>query len=306
VNNAIYQSVTDRIVEMLEAGVRPWAKSWDATTPAAPLEAMARPLRSNGVPYRGVNVVALWAAAQYRGLNSRYWFTYKGALEVGAHVRKGAKGEFAFFVGKTTKTVEVNGQDEERSLSFLRCYHVFNGDEIEELPDRYLITPPAPAPVDVTRQHDRNPAVDSFLNNAGVTVRHGGDKAFYMPSADVVQMPPLAAFHDAEAYYATLLHESAHWTGHASRCDRTFGKRFGDEAYAVEELTAELAAAFLCADLKVSSSPREDHASYLANWLRVLIADNKAIFHAASAADRAAAFLHAAQPQASPLELEAA
>jgi antirestriction protein ArdC len=297
----VYKQVTDRIVAMLESGTKPWQKSWSVDAPATlNLGAMQRPLRANGQAYRGVNVLNLWVAAQMRGLQSRHWMTYKGAQELGAQVRKGARGEFAFYVGQSTKPGENEG-DDDKTFSFLKCYHVFNADEIEGLPPRFA---PVAPPVDVPAPacpHARNATVDAFFADAGVRLAHGGNRAFYSPALDAVRMPELGAFNSAESYYATLAHEAVHWTGHESRCARPFGTRFGDDAYAIEELVAELGAAFLCADLAISDAPREDHASYLASWLKVLKADHKAIFTAASAADRAASFLHAAQPSAALL-----
>jgi antirestriction protein ArdC len=297
----VYQTVTNRIVAMLESGTKPWQRSWTTGGTPTITGAMQRPLRSNGQPYRGVNVINLWVAAQMRGLQSRHWMTYRGAQELGAQVRKGARGEFAFYVGQSTKPGENEG-DDDKTFSFLKCYFVFNADEIDGLPPRFApVAAPVAAPVPAC-PHAHNPVVDAFFADAGVRLAHGGDRAFYMPSTDAVRMPELGQFNSAESYYATLAHE-ADWTGHESRCARTFGTRFGDDAYAVEELVAELVAAFLMADLELTepSQPREDHASYLASWLKVLKADAKAIFTAASAADRAASFLHAAQPAAQSL-----
>src|SRR5262245_56060139 len=118
-----YQIVTDRIVAMLESGVKPWQRSWTAGTPVA--SPFVRPLRSNGQPYRGANVLNLWAAGTMRGFTSPYWFTFQGAKDAGGHVRKGAKAELAFYVGKATRKAEQEG-DDDRSFSFLKAYHVFN------------------------------------------------------------------------------------------------------------------------------------------------------------------------------------
>jgi antirestriction protein ArdC len=111
-------------------------------------------------------------------------------------------------------------------------------------------------------------------------------------------MPPREAFRDPESYAATLAHELTHWTAHPSRLARELGKRFGDSAYAAEELIAEMGSAFLCADLGITPEVRDDHASYLAHWLKVLKADSRAIFTAASQAQRADDYLHQfSQPQ---------
>ena len=297
----IYQTVTNRIIAMLETGTKPWQKSWKTGSDTVIGGNMVRPLRVTGEPYRGMNTINLWVASQLRGLQSRYWMTYKGAQELGAQVRKGARGEFAFYAGQMVKPGENEG-DKDKAISFLKCYFVFNADEIDGLPARFAPSVAAPV-VAPACPHARMPAVDAFFSDAGVRLAHGGDRAFYQPSIDAVRMPELGQFVSAEAYYSTLAHEAVHWTGHESRCARPFGKRFGDNAYAVEELVAELGAAFLCADLGISDTPREDHADYLANWLAVLKADNRAIFTAAAAADKAAGYLHAAQGQ--PLAIAA-
>jgi antirestriction protein ArdC len=297
-NNATYQTVTDRIVAMLEAGARPWAKSWTNDAGEITFSPMQRPLRVTGAPYTGINVINLWSAAQMRGFTSRYWMTFKGAKELGASVRKGAKAELAFYVGKHTVTDTIDGEDKEREISFLRAYCVFNADEIDGLPAKYAGA--VAAPVANPWNDERDAVADSFVAHTGAQIAHGGDRAFYSPSTDSIRMPAFRQFRDGASYYATLLHELAHWTSHATRCARELGKRFGDDAYAAEELVAELSAAFLCADLAITAEPREDHASYLASWLRVLKADNRAIFKAAALADRAAGFLHRLQPGDAP------
>ena len=278
--NNNYQIVTDRIVTMLENGVRPWSKPWsDGVAPTA----QGRPLRSNGQPYTGINTLNLWCAAQARGFASSHWFTFKGARDAGGNVRKGAKAELAFYVGSHT-IQEDDGT--ERSIGFLKTYCVFNTDEIEGLPLRFAppVQPAAPA----EPSH-----VDSYISATGASIVHGGDRAFYSPSGDYIRLPMQAQFSAADRYYSVALHELVHWTGHASRCDRSLSGRFGDAAYAAEELIAELGAAFLCADLGLSAEPREDHASYIASWISVLKSDNRAVFKAAALAEKAAAYLSA-------------
>jgi antirestriction protein ArdC len=288
--NPAYDAVTNRIIASLESGVRPWQKPWSAGgVVTGPL---MRPLRVCGTPYTGINVLNLWIAGQNRGFNARHWMTYKGAQELGAQVRKGAKSELAFYVGKHTVAAADDSQDD-RTISFLRCYHVFNADEIDNLPGRFR---PADATPEPMPQGERNATVDAFVAATGASIAHGGDKAYYRPSIDAIQMPHLAAFNEPGAYYTTLLHELTHWTAPEARCNRALGGRFGDMAYAAEELVAELGAAFLCADLAISDTPRDDHAQYIAGWLSVLKNDNRAIFRAASLAEKAAGYLHGCQP----------
>jgi antirestriction protein ArdC len=287
----LYERVTAQIVASLEQGVPPWLKPWSV---AAPGNAV-RPLRANGQPYRGINVLMLWGAAADRGYACPVWMTFKQALELGGCVRKGEHGSLVVYASTFTRT-ETNdntGEEAERDIPFLKGYTVFNVEQIDGLPERFL----APAPA-LPAGLERIERAEAFAAATGAVIRHGGNRAFFSPSGDFVQMPPLQAFRDGESYYAVLAHELTHWTGHKSRLDRTFGKRFGDRAYAFEELVAELGSAFLAADLALTPEPRPDHAGYLANWLDVLKADKRAIFTAASHAQRAADFLSNLSPAA--------
>jgi antirestriction protein ArdC len=169
----------------------------------------------------------------------------------------------------------------------MKGYTVFNVEQIEGLPAQYYAV--AEARLDPVQRIER---AEGFFAATRADINHGGNQAFYSVTHDRVQMPPFESFRDAESYYATLAHEMTHWTRHPKRLDRDFGrKRFGDEGYAMEELVAELGSAFLSADLDLSLTPREDHASYIGNWLNVLQSDKRAIFTAASHAQRAADYL---------------
>ena len=286
----IYQNITDQIVTALEQGVRPWHQPWSA----GHMEGrVALPLRHNGVAYRGVNVLALWMQAMAKGYAAPVWMTFRQALALGANVRKGEKGSLVVYADKITRT-ETNAETNEdnvRDIHYMKGYVVFNSEQIDGLSDLYYAKP---APTTPTIQ--RIGRVESFFSATGVTVRHGGNRAYYSVSTDHVQMPPIESFRDPESYYATLAHETTHATKHPTRLDRDFGrKRWGDEGYAMEELVAELGAAFLSADLELTPELRADHASYIAPWLKVLKSDNRAIFTAASHAQRAADFLHGLQ-----------
>lgn len=276
----LYARVTDAIVADLERGVRPWTKPW-ATGGTGPI---SRPLRHTGEPYRGINVVLLWSEAFAHGHRSSTWMTFRQALALGGHVRRGEHGATVVYANRITRgdPDAPEGEDSVRSIPFLKAYTVFNVCQIDGLPEAYA---PAAEP-EVTTER-RIATAEAFVAATGASVRHGGDQAYYAPGPDQVQMPNLAAFPEAEDYYATLLHELTHWTGHGSRLNREFGSPVGDARYAREELVAELGAAFLCADLGISLRPREDHASYLAGWLSVLKADHRGIFAAAAHAQRA-------------------
>lgn len=286
----VYERVTARIVAELEQGTRPWLKPWSAPhDDRMPL----LPLRANGTPYRGVNILLLWGAAFEGGYRSNIWMTYKQAAEKGAQVRKGEHGSLVVYADRFTKTeTDDQGQDSEREIAFMKGYTVFNVEQIDGLPAN-LYEPPAP--IDTGRTVELIEEAEAFIAQTGATIRHGGNRAFYSTKTDHIQMPPPQAFKDAESYTATKAHELVHWTGHSARNAREFGKRFGDQAYAFEELVAELGSAFLCADLGITPEPREDHASYLAHWLKVLKDDKRAIFTAASHAQKAADFLHSLQ-----------
>jgi antirestriction protein ArdC len=286
----LYTRVTTSIVADLECGVRPWTKPWSADHLAGRI---SRPLRHNGEPYNGINVILLWSEAVARGFTAPTWMTFRQALALGGHVRKGEHGATVVYANRITRTeTDDQGQDVDREIPFLKAYTVFNVDQVEGLPIP-LSQPPQP-PLDAGQRIDH---AERFFAATGAEVRHGGGQAYYALGPDHVQMPPFECFQDPQAYYATLAHETTHWTRHPTRLDRDFGRtRWGDEGYAREELVAELGAAFLCADLGLELTPRPDHASYIASWLQVLQNDRRFIFTAAAHAQRAADFLHQRQP----------
>jgi antirestriction protein ArdC len=285
----IYSRVTNAIVADLENGVRPWTKPWSAEHLAGKI---SRPLRSTGEPYSGINVILLWAESVARGFTAPIWITFRQALALGGHVRKGEHGSTVVYANRITRTeAGDNGQDVERQIPFLKAYTVFNVDQVEGLPAHFYAV--AEPKLDAAQ---RIAHAEAFFAATGADIRHGGSQAYYALQPDHVQMPPFECFADPEAYYATLAHECTHWTRHPTRIDRDFGrKRWGDDGYAREELVAELGAAFLCADLGLELEPRADHAGYIASWLKVLQDDRRFIFTAAAHAQRAADFLHQKQ-----------
>src|ERR1700737_3474859 len=290
----VYERVTNQIVAELEKGVRPWLKPWNAEHAAGRI---TRPLRGNGIPYNGINVLMLWSAAMEKGYAAPVWMTFKQASDLKANVRKGEHGSLVVYADKIIRNEAdaVTGEESERAIPFLKGYTVFNVEQIDGLQQQYYAKPEPR--LDTMPRIDR---AEAFFAGTGAAVRHGGTMAYYNVSQDFVQMPPFEAFRDAESFYSTLAHETVHWTRHKSRLDRDFGrKRFGDEGYAMEELVAELGSAFLSADLDLTPELREDHASYIASWIKVLKDDKRAIFTAASHAQRAADFLHAVQKTAS-------
>lgn len=283
----IYGCITAQIIKQLEQGVRPWMLPWSGSHAAG---SITRPLRCNGEPYNGINILMLWGRAMECGYAAPIWMTFKQAQEFGGHVKKGEKGSMVVYASSITRS-ETNdqGDDEARSIPFLKAYTVFNIEQMEGLPAKFAPSTPLPLPLP---PKVRNQRAESFFARTGADIRFGGGRAFYAANADYIQMPNFNDFRDAESFYGTLAHECTHWTMHESRLARDLGgKRFGDEGYAMEELVAELGAAFLCADLGLEPEVREDHAGYIENWLAVLKNDKRAIFTAASKASEATTWL---------------
>lgn len=271
---AVYESVTRSIIVELEQGAAPWVKPWKGGNRVGIMPANA----ATGRCYSGINIPILWHAADVCGYPTNAWLTFKQALEKGACVRKGEKGTQVVFT-KRLSVKKDDDADEERQISMLRAFTVFNVAQVDgfDAPD----SPAAPAPP--------AGAADAFATATGADIRHGGDKACFVPFMDFIVLPEPESFESMEHYHATKLHELVHWSGHKSRLDRDLSHRFGTKAYAAEELVAELGAAFLCAHLGVQGQLR--HAGYIESWLSLLKEDDRAIFTAASKASQAADYL---------------
>lgn len=275
----LYETVTNQIIEALEAGHKPWQRPW-GQVPGAELAK-----RSTGQDYRGINQLILGLVAGAKGYQSPYWFTFKQAKDLGGCVRKGEKStQIVFYKKLTVKDRDSSNEDATKQIPMLRGYRVFNADQVDDLPAKFH-----PAPVALVAKHERNGPAEAALRSSGATIKEGGAQAFYSPSHDFVQMPPFAAFENCGGYLATLAHELTHWTGHKSRCDRFTGKgqKFGCKDYAFEELVAEMGAAFTCARLGVAGDHIESHAAYIGSWLKKLREDKRAIFKAAALAQTA-------------------
>lgn len=275
--NDIYQTVTDRIIKSLEAGTPPWLPPWEGGEFSLP-ENFA-----SGHRYRGINILLLHLTALDRGYNTSRWLTFKQALGLGGHVRKGESGTAIVFFKPLEISEQVDAGDPKlRVIPLLRSFSVFNIEQVEGLPDK--LAPVLP-------NHEWNPlsAAEMLLTDSGARIQHGGSRACYRPSDDVIQLPPREWFPSASDYYATALHELTHWTGAPSRCNRPLGKRHGIDAYAFEELVAEIGAAFTCAHCHLPA--RLEHASYIESWLQALRNDKRLILTAAGKAQAAADYL---------------
>jgi antirestriction protein ArdC len=293
----VRQAITDRIIAMLEMGGNVFRERWT--------RAASRGMPRNGKtaqPYHGANVLLLWDAAIEQGYASNVWMTYKQALSLGAQVRKGERAVMcAHFERKARRGEDADraanvqdgeeegraeeGRDERVSGGVVLCmpFWLFNVAQIDGLP---------PEVVDLCTDPMKSPSapVESALRLLGgcnATIRHGYERAMYLPELDEIRLPWPRRFTSAEAFCATSLHEAVHWTGHASRLNRQFGRRFGDAAYAFEELVAELGSAFVMGHCGLVDATIEGHAAYLDSWLQVLKNDRTAIFTAARHAGRA-------------------
>ena len=274
----LYADVTNRIITALEHGTPPWICPWQDGT-AVPSNLVT------GKPYRGINILMLSIEAMSCNHADSRWLTFKQANELGVRIRKGEHGTPIVFyrlrqIDKETGDVGETDTAARRVIPLLKGFTVFNASQLECLPERFELRPAAAwQPVD---------AAERLLTLTGAVIRHGGNSAFYRPSDDIIQLPPTAWFAQPEDYYATALHELSHWTGHPRRLNRVLGRQHGIDAYAYEELVAEIGAAFLCAHCGLPG--RLEHASYIDSWLDALRRDKRLIFTAAGAAQKAADF----------------
>lgn len=278
VKTDIYQTVTDSIIEALEAGVKPWACPWKKNGAVSGLPSNF----TTNDAYSGINIMLLWCSAAKQGFTDSRWMTYKQAQAVGAQVRKGEHGTMAIFY-KTLEKEADDGQIEK--IPMLKSFTVFNVQQIDGLKFED-VEDAIPAGV-----FDPLPEVEALFTRTGAKITERGQNAFFRPATDEIWLPERHLFADAANFYATGLHELVHWSGAKGRLDRDMKGRFGSEGYAFEELIAELGSAFLMADLGISGEVQ--HESYIASWLKALRGDKRFIFQAASAATKAHRFLTA-------------
>lgn len=277
----IRQIITDKIIAIMEAGTAKAGPRWTQSTGSG----LPRNGRT-GDPYHGINVLLLWAEAAERSYASNLWLTYKQAETMGAQVRKGEKSVMCVYYSKIQNKGEDAQDEQEDAASYMMCkpFWLFNIGQIDGLPADSR----TPA---VAVEFNSIIAAEKIMTGTGADIHHGFDAAFYVPSKDQICLPARERFTTPENYYATALHELTHWSGHESRLDRQFGKRFGDDAYAFEELVAELGAAFTVGHLGMLGATVDGHANYLESWIKVLKSDKRAIFTAASQAAKASDFI---------------
>ena len=285
----LHQTLTNQIVAAIERVSAddfrlPWHRS--GLSSIQPRNALTKNA------YRGINIIALWAAAEVHHYTRTLWASFKQWEQLGAHVRKGERASMVVFYREYDVEPDPEDAGDDGKRLVLRYSNVFNVTQVDgfALPDT-----PAISIV------ERDQAADDFFAATRADIRHGGERAFYRPSEDFIQMPDERLFRGSqygspkEDYYCVLAHEMTHWTAHRSRLNRELGKRFGDNQYSAEELIAELGSAFICAELGISPQPRLDHAQYLKHWLAMMKADNRAIFTAAARAQEAVNYLMSLQ-----------
>lgn len=290
----LYQSVTDSIIQKMETSGANWVNPFNkGRNSLAPYNA------TTGRRYRGINTVLL----NFTPFTSNAWASFNQWRAANCAVRKGEKASIVVFFSMLEKKNQQTGETDK--FPMLKYFNVFNADQVDgDLADKHKAVNIA-KPSDVeTLTH-----ADAIVARTGASIRHSREpRAYYSGGGDYIHMPERECFTATptstatEAYYSTLFHELTHWTSQPSRCARKLGERFGDHAYAFEELVAELGAAFLCAETNITREPRADHAHYLNNWLKVLKNDKRAIFRAASLAREASEFITGKKAEAAQEE----
>jgi antirestriction protein ArdC len=290
--------IVARLVAQIEAGATGWEMPWRNFSVAGwPTNAVS------GRHYRGGNAIVLAVTAYTVGYPTARWATYKQWASIGAHVRRGERATTAIYWHAQPATDDGSASDDDDGqtaadvnggpAAWARSFSVFNAAQIDNDPQ------PDTSRVDVDRV-ERDAVAEAWFANipAAAVVGWGEGNPCYRPGVDRIVMPPFDAFDTAADAYATLAHELAHWTGHPSRLNRSFGVRFGDHAYAAEELVAELSAAFTCALVGIDTVARTDHAGYLAHWCQLLRRTPSALWSIAAKAQAATDLLDSYQPDA--------
>lgn len=297
----LYHDITNKIIAELEAGRLPWVQPWGTAAAKAPLSMPRNAATSKA--YSGINVLILWGAVVDHGFSTQSWLTFRQAISLGGNVRKGERGTTVVFADRFVpddekKRARQTGEDA-RAVLFLKRFTVFNIEQCDGLPDEIAVSSPLPDTGLI------EPRVEALIKATAIEFRIGGDRAYYSPAHDYVQVPPPQAFFEPINWHRTALHELGHATGHPSRLARDFSGPFGTRKYAFEELVAEISAAFAGTALGIVPTVR--HADYIGSWLEVLREDNRAIVRAASQASKAADWLlgHLPEDVAPPIEVDA-
>ncbi len=288
---AVHQAVTDKIIAALERGVKPWVHPWKNAGQGGMF-----PLRHSGEAYQGMNVLLLWCAAQEHGYRSRYWMTFRQAKEYGGCVSKGEKGSLVIKYGtverdadgNAVKADERSGDDAVRKIAYTRGYTVFNAEQIEGLPDQFDLDEASDEPGEASADAAPILQLEQYFGDVGAKIETTDCNPCYIPSLDMIRMPPISEFVSSHAYFSCLAHECCHWTKAPQRLDRKQSENRSE--YAQEELIAEIGANLVFANLGLVPDI-ENSAAYVASWLTALRNDRRFIFEAAAAAQKAAAYI---------------
>jgi len=288
-----YQALTDKIVEALEAGVKPWERPWDpekASGPAMPVNAVS------GRRYRGINTFILGMSPLAFMTGDPRFATYKQAAEKGWQVRKGEKSTTIYFYKtiELEKTKDLQSEDSVKRIPCLKTFNVFHASQMNGVP--YFDPPKVEKPL-----WERIEDAEVIMRNSGVEIRTGGDRAFYSPATRHIQLPPAAAFRTKEGYAAVSLHELCHASAAPDRLNRDLTGKFGSYAYAQEEMRAEIASYFIGLTLNLPFD-LDNHASYVKHWVKILKDDRREIFHAAAEAQKIADYCLAFHPAFATLD----
>lgn len=283
-----FQLVTDKLIQLLENGVKPWVKDWTYSGESAPRN------MASGHVYTGINPILCNIDCLLLKDPRPYFIGFSQLKDFNWLLKKGSKSTWIFWggTGKAEKENPDTGEIETHFYNARKWHNVFHCSLIDDSKSDVKVS-------DFVKRYETktiaNPdpkidEIEEFLKATGANINHGGNQAYYTSSHDYIQLPKFEQFSSATGYYATALHELTHWTGHKTRCDRKLGNRFGSPDYAYEELIAELGAAYLCNDFSIHNEI-ENHASYLAGWLKALKNDKKFFFKAATQAKKAYLFL---------------
>ena len=279
-----YQIITDTVIEQMENLGSDWMKSWSTNAMSGHHNVISKKA------YQGTNTFLTAISSFKNGFQSNQWGTYRQWQSKGYSVKKGSKGTDIIFFDKIK--IEDKETEQERFVPILKGFSIFNADQIEDYWSGSAI------PEKPTFKHEQT---EQLVTNSKAIIKHGGSRAFYTSEADFIQMPHKTDFQDIdgstamENYYSTLLHELTHWTGHTSRLDRKLANKFGSNAYAFEELVAEIGSVFLTAMLGIEKQPQPNHAKYLNGWLEVLKQDKRAMVKAFGLAQKASDYILAYQ-----------
>ena len=291
---SLYDEITAKIISELEAGRIPWVQPWGTAAAKAPLAMPRNASTQRG--YSGINVLILWGSVIEHGYSGQSWLTFRQALGLGGNVRKGERGTTVVYADRFTPEDERQRAaatgEEANAISFLKRFTVFNTDQCDGLPEDVTTVAPPPPPGLI------EPQVEALIRATGIDFRIGGNRAFYSPSHDFVQVPPPQAYFEPINWHRTALHELGHASGAPHRLNRDLTGNLGSKKYSFEEIIAEISAAYCCASLGIAPTVR--HADYIGSWLEVLREDNRAIVRAASQASKAANFILGFQPGCEP------